>query len=255
MPKRLAKLLFPGSWPDATRPRWCRPGARFQGQACSGIWCRPRLCRGPGRGAAHVWHAWRIGTPAPFKLGVYAGEFCADLGGVGVLEIVEDAEGLLPGLPGLQQLADGAADVAEVGEGVGFPPAVADGPEDAQRALIAGGRLAEVAGMVFGVAEAVPDVALQVAAAVVGVEGEGLPAKPACLGVVPQERVVPADRVEQFGLTGLVADTAEQAGGLLGVAERLGVLPSEFGERGQAVEAQGLDVAVAELLVQLGHVG
>jgi hypothetical protein len=54
--------------------------------------------------------------------------------------------------------------------------------------------------MVFGVAQAVPDVALQVAAAVVGVEGEGPPAKPACLGVVSQERVVPAGRVEQFGL-------------------------------------------------------
>lgn len=52
---------------------------------------------------------------------VYAGGFGADLGGVGVLEIVEDGEGLLPGLPGLQQLADGTADVAEVGEGVGFP--------------------------------------------------------------------------------------------------------------------------------------
>jgi hypothetical protein len=109
--------------------------------------------------------------------------------------------------------------------------------------------------MVFGVAQAVPDVALRVAAAVVGVEGEGPPAKPACLGVVSQERVVPAGRVEQFGLACLVADAAEQAGGLLGVAERLGVLPLVFGERGQAVEAQGLAAAVAELLVQLGHVG
>ena len=90
-----------------------------------------------------------------------------------MLEIVEDGECLLPCLPGLQQLACSAADIAEVGEGVGFPPAVADGPEDAQRALIAGGRLAEVAGVVFGVAQAVPDIALQVAAAVVGVEGEG----------------------------------------------------------------------------------
>jgi len=68
-----------------------------------------------------------------------------------VLEIVEDGEGLLPGFPGVQQLADAAADVAEVGEGIGCTPAVVDGLEDAKRALITGGCLAEVAGMVFGV--------------------------------------------------------------------------------------------------------
>lgn len=94
-----------------------------------------------------------------------------------MLEIAEDGECLLPGLPCLQQLAGGPADIAEVGEGIGFPPAVANGPENAQRALIAGGRLTEVAGMVFGVAQAVPNVALEVAAAIVGVEGERPPAK------------------------------------------------------------------------------
>jgi hypothetical protein len=44
----------PTSWPGATRPAWGRPGGRFQRQACSGIWCRPRLCRGPGVG----WPPW-----------------------------------------------------------------------------------------------------------------------------------------------------------------------------------------------------
>src|SRR6266545_6093417 len=39
----------PTSWPGATRPCWSMPGARFQQQACSGIWCRPRLCRSPDR--------------------------------------------------------------------------------------------------------------------------------------------------------------------------------------------------------------
>ena len=29
-------------------PALVQAGARFQRQACSGIWCRPRLCRGPG---------------------------------------------------------------------------------------------------------------------------------------------------------------------------------------------------------------
>ena len=141
-----------------------------------------------------------------------------------MLEVVEDGEGLLPGFPGGQQLASGAADIAEVGEGIGLSPAVAGGLEDGQRALIAGGGLAEVAGMVFGVAQAVPDAALEVAAAVAGVEREGALAKLAGLLVVPQQRVVPADGAEQFGLARLVADAAAQAGGLLGVAERLGVV-------------------------------
>ena len=67
--------------------------------------------------------------------------------------------------------------------------------------------------------------------------------------------MVPVGRVEQFGLACLAADAAAPAGGLLGVAERLGVLPLVFGDHGEAVKAQGLAAAVAELLVQLGHVG
>lgn len=65
------------------------------------------------------------------QLAVHAGESGADFGGVGVMEIVEDGERLLPGLPGVQQLADGSTDIAEVGKGVGFPPPVTDGAEDA----------------------------------------------------------------------------------------------------------------------------
>ncbi len=36
----------PTSWAGATRPRWSRPGVKFQRQACSDIWYRPR-CRDP----------------------------------------------------------------------------------------------------------------------------------------------------------------------------------------------------------------
>jgi hypothetical protein len=42
------------SWPIATRPRWSKPNARFPLQACSGIWCKPRLCRGPAPDAHRV---------------------------------------------------------------------------------------------------------------------------------------------------------------------------------------------------------
>lgn len=112
------------------------------------------------------------------------------------------------------------------------PGSRACGREDAQRAFVADSRLAEVASVVFGVAEAVPDVGLEVTAAIAGVEGEGLPAEPTCLRVVPQVCVLPADRVEQFGFARLVADVAAQAGGLLGVAQCISVLPLILGEHG-----------------------
>ena len=159
----------------------------------------------------------------------YAGEFGADLGGVGVLEIVEDGQGLLPGLPGLQQLASGTANIAEVGEGIGFSPAVADGLEDAQGALIASSRLAEVAGMEFGVAQAVPDVALQVAGAVVGIEGEGRGYGP--LGSAPAVAVSSGGYVSVFwrGTGGALWQAARPGGGGLNGPTRLGFGPMATG--------------------------
>jgi hypothetical protein len=49
---------------------------------------------------------------------VCAGELGADLAGVGVLQVLEDGERLLPGLLGLGQLAGGVMVVAKVGEAV-----------------------------------------------------------------------------------------------------------------------------------------
>jgi hypothetical protein len=87
---------------------------------------------------------------------VCAGELGADLAGVGVLQVLEDGQRLLPGLPGLGQLAGGVAGVAEVGQDVRFIEKVAGFPEEAERALVAGGGFGEVAQMVLGVPQAVP---------------------------------------------------------------------------------------------------
>jgi hypothetical protein len=43
-----------------------------------------------------------------------------------MLYVLEHGQCLLPGLPGLGQLAGGVAGVAEVGEGTCFKPAIAD---------------------------------------------------------------------------------------------------------------------------------
>src|SRR5262249_50636735 len=61
--------------------------------------------------------------------GVDGGEFGADLVGVGVLEFVEDGQGLLPGTAGGVGISGIVVGVAEVGEGGGFVVAVAKIPE------------------------------------------------------------------------------------------------------------------------------
>ena len=58
--------------------------------------------------------------------GVDGGEFGADGVGVGVVEVGEDGQGLLPGIAGGLRVAGGVVGVAEVGEGGGLVVAVAE---------------------------------------------------------------------------------------------------------------------------------
>jgi hypothetical protein len=58
--------------------------------------------------------------------GVERGEFAADLVGVGVVDVVEDGQGLLPGLAGGVVVAGAVVGVAEVAEDGGFAVAVAE---------------------------------------------------------------------------------------------------------------------------------
>jgi hypothetical protein len=69
---------------------------------------------------------------------VRAGQLGADLLGVGVLQVLENGQRLLPGLPGLRQFAGGLAGVAEVGQYGRLAEAVAGFPAQAERALILG---------------------------------------------------------------------------------------------------------------------
>ena len=139
---------------------------------------------------------------------VCAGELGANLVGVRVPLVLEDDERLLPGLPGLNQLAEGVAGVAEVGKDFRFSGAVAGFPVQAQRALVAGDGFGEVAQMVLGLAEAVPDIPLEPAVAAFRAQSGCLAAERAGLLVVAEEAVRPADVVERFGFVRLVADGA-----------------------------------------------
>lgn len=89
-----------------------------------------------------------------------------------MLDVFEDGERLLPGLPRLREITGGITGVTEVGEGVRFNPAVTEFPGDAERALIAGGGFGKVAQMVLGVAQAVPRMSLTSAVAGFRAEGE-----------------------------------------------------------------------------------
>ena len=111
-----------------------------------------------------------------------------------MLQVVEDGQRLLPGLPGLGQFAGGVAGVAEVGEDRLLPvAAVADFRAMRERALVAGGGFGEVAQLVLGVPEAVPGVGLPRRSPSFAVQGECLLAERAGLLVVAEEGVAPAD--------------------------------------------------------------
>jgi hypothetical protein len=181
---------------------------------------------------------------------VCAGELGADLASVGVLQVFEDGEGLLPGLPGLGQLAGGVAGVAEAGEGARFAGAVAGFPGDAERALVTGGGFGEVAQVVLGVPQAVPGISLDPAVVCFSVQGDCLAAEHAGLLVVAEKPVVPADVIERCCLSRFVVDGLAQAHRLLRVPERVGVAALTSGQHTETVLDSGLAEAVAQPLVK-----
>jgi len=94
-----------------------------------------------------------------------------------MLDVLEDGERQLPGLACPWQIAGGVAGVAKVSQHVRFVEAVAELPEDAQRMLVAGSGFAEVAQVVLGVAEGVPDSPFDVPVADFRATGERLSAE------------------------------------------------------------------------------
>jgi len=79
----------------------------------------------------------------------------ADPGRVDVTQVIQDAQGLLPGVLGAVLVAGGVADVAKVGEELGFIEAVAEFAHDVDGAKMAVDGFGEVAELMLGVAEAV----------------------------------------------------------------------------------------------------
>jgi hypothetical protein len=101
--------------------------------------------------------------------------------------------------------------------------AVASFLREADRALVAGGGLGEVAQMALGIPQAVPGCCLEPAVANFRAQDDCLAAKRPGLLVVAEEAVVPADGVERLSLCRLGADGLEQAQRLLVVPERVSI--------------------------------
>jgi hypothetical protein len=83
-------------------------------------------------------------------------ELDADLVGVGVVELLEDGQGLLPRGAGWVRVAGGVVGVTDVGEHLGFGAAIAEFPTEVEGVLVAGDGLRVVAKAVMGLAEDVP---------------------------------------------------------------------------------------------------
>ena len=81
-----------------------------------------------------------------------AAELGPDLAGVGALQIVEDVQGLLPGLPGSGPVPGRVAGVAEMVECLGLAVALAELAEDTEGAVVAGCRFVMLPEVVVGAA-------------------------------------------------------------------------------------------------------
>src|SRR5882762_5593142 len=91
-----------------------------------------------------------------------AAKFGADLVGLGMVELIEDFQGLAPCFAGGAGVARGMVGVAEAGEGVGFEIGVAEVAGQVDGVLVAAGGLLVVGKATVDVAEAVPGAGLTV---------------------------------------------------------------------------------------------
>lgn len=163
--------------------------------------------------AAESSYAWVVGAPAlgagtserRGSLLVEVVEFGADLVGVGVVQLGEDGECVLPGLAGSVALTGGVVGVAQVRQRLGLEIAVAEIPAQRECVLVARDGLPVVAEVVVDVTEAVPGVRLAVTVTELLLEFEGLLAIGEGLSVVAEQSVGPPDGVEGQRLPDLVA--------------------------------------------------
>lgn len=142
------------------------------------------------------------------------------------------------------------ARVADVGEDLRLTDAVAVIAAQAECRFKVVGGPGEVPEVKLGVTEGVPDVVLEMAAAELGDQGQGLLAERACQLVIAEEGVVPSDAIEHLGLRELIAAGLKEAQRLFVMTEGVGAATLNPGYRREILLGPGLPHAVIEPLVQ-----
>ena len=187
--------------------------------------------------------------------GIQLPQLAANLAGVGVAQVVEDGQGLLPGLAGGVVLPGGVLGVAEVGESAGLADPVAEFGQQFNGVTVAADRLCVLAEVMVSVTEAVPGGRLAVAVAEFTVQGESLTTALQGQLVVTEQSVMPAGGVKGQGHAAALADGLEQDQGPLVVHERLGVAALLVRHPAEGLVGAGLASAVLELPVQVDALG
>jgi hypothetical protein len=118
-------------------------------------------------------------------------EFCADLVGAGVVEFVEDGQGVSPSEAGAVEVVGGVVGVAEVDDAVGLVVAVAEVVVQVDGVLVAGDGPGVVAEVLVGVAETVPRLGQTAAVIEFLVQSESLLAVDEGLLVAAEEGMLP----------------------------------------------------------------
>src|SRR5215469_18187098 len=128
------------------------------------------------------------------------GELGADRAAVGVLDLIEDAQRVRPRAAGGGVVARAVVDIAEAVKGLGLAVAVGEFAVEINGPLVAREGLAEVAGLVANIAEAVPDGRLPVARPKLLDRGKRPLAVAECPFVAAEQGMGVADVVECPGL-------------------------------------------------------
>lgn len=120
-------------------------------------------------------------------------KLCAQRSRSGVMQVVEDVKGFVPGMSCPPALPAGQAVVAQVGENLGFAETVTGLAGEAESLPVTRRGLSQVAEAVLGVAQAVPRGGLVIAVTEFAVHRHGTPAECPGLLVVAEQGVTPAD--------------------------------------------------------------
>src|SRR6266545_4681075 len=172
---------------------------------------------------ARAWYSQPIGALPP-ALGAFEPvELAAHRRGVGVVQLGEDGQRLLPRVAGSAGLLGAVVAVAEVVEDHPLVEPVTDVADHLQGVPVGVDRLRVPAEGVVGVADTVPGGRLPGEVAELLEDREylfGVGQRP---GEVAEQRVAPADRVERLGLAGALPRDPVQLESAQRVVEPLGV--------------------------------